>query len=120
MAVGSRWVCRRCLWFHPAWAAVTLLALAGVRWPVGVDPWLVALLPIPVVVDWWFDQLGATTYSPRRQVLTSLMAAPAVGVGVARYLRDPGDRLFWAVVLTGAVLTALPWLWAMRRGTASS
>ena len=95
--------------------AVTVLALAGFRWPVAADPWLVALLPLPVVVDWWLDQLGATSYSPRRQVVTSLLAAPAVGVGVARYLRDPGDRLFWVVVLSGAVLTALPWLWAMRR-----
>ncbi len=95
--------------------AVTVLALAGIRWPTAADTWLLVLLPLPVVVEWWFDQLGAVAYSPRRQVVTSLLAAPAVGVGVARYLSDPGDALFWAVVLSGAVLTAAPWLWAMRR-----
>ena len=98
---------------------VTLLTLGGLRWPVSADPWLLALLPLPVVVDWWLDQLGATAYSSRRQIATSLIAAPAVGVGVARYLRDPGDALFWVIVLIGAVLTALPWVWAMRRPTAS-
>lgn len=95
--------------------AVTLLALAGIRWPTAADTLLLVLLPVPVVVEWWFDQFGAVAYSPRRQVVTSLLAAPAVGIGVARYLRDPGDVLFWAVVMAGAVLTAAPWLWSMRR-----
>jgi hypothetical protein len=106
--LGRSHVCRRCVWFWPATFGVTVLALAGVRWPDRLDPWLVALLPVPVAVEWWVEQLGRARYSPTRQVLLSLLAAPAVGVGLARYLRSPGDPLFWAVVATYAVICVVP------------
>lgn len=82
---------------------------------MGWDRWLLFALPVPVLIDWWTDHLGLTRYSPTRQVLTSLAAAPAVGVGMARYLRDPGDPLFWSVVGVFAVLCLIPWLLAMVR-----
>jgi len=106
--IGRSHVCRRCLWFWPAALATTALALAGLRWPVGLDPWLVVLLPVPVVIEWWCEQLGLARYSPRRQVPLTLLAAPAVGVGLARYLESPGDVLFWAVVAAYAVICLVP------------
>lgn len=81
-----------------------VLALAGIRWPLVLDPWLIALLPVPVVVEWWCEQLDLISYSARRQVALTLLCAPAVGVGLARYLESPGDPLFWAVAGTYAVV----------------
>ncbi len=112
--IGRNHVCRRCLWFYPACLATMLLTLAGIRWPIDVDPWLVALLPVPVVVEWWAEHLGSITYSAPRQVVLTLIAAPAVGVGLARYLESPGDTLFWAVVATYAVLCLIPFLLGPR------
>lgn len=106
--VGRSHVSRRCLWFWPACLGTTVLALAGVRWPIELDPWLVALLPVPVVIEWWCEQLGLVRYSAGRQVPLTLLAAPAVGVGLARYLESPGDVLFWAAVVGYAVICLIP------------
>ncbi len=115
--IGGRHVCRRCLWFWPATVGITVLTLAGIRWPAAADPLLLVLLPVPVVVEWWCEQLGLVRYAPVRQVLLSLVAAPAVGVGLARYLESPGDRLFWTVVAVYAVVCAVPVAirWGRRR-----
>jgi hypothetical protein len=112
--IGGSHVCRRCLWFWPTALAVAALTLAGVRWPTSLDPWFVALLPVPVVVEWWLEQLDRVRYSPSRQVPLSLLAAPAVGVGLARYLQTPADPLFWGVVMTYAVICAVPVFLARR------
>ncbi len=106
--VGHRHVCRRCAWFWPVSLATMVLALCGVRWPISLDPWLIALLPVPVVLEWWGEQLGVIRYSPSRQVALSALCAPAVGVGLARYLESPGDTLFWAVVAAYAVACLTP------------
>jgi hypothetical protein len=113
--VGRSHVCRRCLWFWPATLAVTVLTLAGVRWPVPLDPWLLALMPVPVVAEWWAEHLTDVRYSPTRQVALTLLAAPAVGVGLARYLESPGDHLFWTVVGAYAVICVVPVLIQGRR-----
>jgi hypothetical protein len=106
--IGRSHVCRRCLWFWPATFLSMAAALAGLPWPDRLDPWLLALLPVPVVAEWWLEQLGAVRYSPTRQVVLSLVCAPAVGVGLARYLVDPGDALFWTVVAAYAVVCLAP------------
>jgi hypothetical protein len=106
--IGRSHVCRRCLWFWPTCLATTTLALAGVRWPVELDPWLLFLLPVPVVVEWWCEQLDLVRYSARRQVVLTLLCAPAVGVGLARYLESPDDGLFWIVVASYAVICLTP------------
>ncbi len=108
--IGRSHVCRRCVWFYPACFAAMAFALAGIRWPIALDPWLLALLPMPVVVEWWGEHLRLVRYSPTRQVALTLLAAPAVGVGLARYLESPGDRLFWAVVAVYAVVCLIPFL----------
>lgn len=112
--VGHRHVCRRCLWFWPATLVVTVAALIGLRWPTAWDVPLVWLLPVPVVVDWWLEHLGRVAHSPTRQVALSLVCAPAVGVGLARYLERPGDPLFWSVVAAYAVACLAPVLLARR------
>jgi hypothetical protein len=106
--VAGRHVCRRCLWFYPACFATMVLSLAGLHWSAAADPWLLWLLPVPVVAEWWAEHLGLADYSPRRQVALSVLAAPAVGRGLGRYLRHPGDHLFWAVVAVYAVVCLVP------------
>ncbi len=114
--VAGRHVCRRCLVFYPVCFAFTALALAGIRWPVQLDAWLLWLLPVPVVLEWWLEHLGWASYSAARNVALTLICAPAVGVGLARYLEDPGDGLFWWVVATYAVVCLLPVLLGARGG----
>ena len=106
--VGRTHLCRRCSVFWPATFAAMLLALAGVRWPESLDVWLLWLLPVPVVAEWWLEQLGLIRYSAWRNTVFSLMCAPAVGVGLARYTLDPSDGLFWTVVAVYAVLCLVP------------
>jgi hypothetical protein len=96
------------------------LTLAGLRWPTSADPLLLVLLPVPVVTEWWLEQLQVVAYSATRQVTLSLLAAPAVGVGLARYLETPSDRLFWYVVAAYAVVCAVPAVIRWRRDQVAS
>lgn len=112
--IGRSHVCRRCLWFWPVCLATTVLALTGIRWSTSLDPWLLALLPVPVVAEWWGEHLHRLGYSASRQVVLTVIAAPAVGVGLARYLVSPGDGLFWTVVGVYAVVCLVPVLIGAR------
>ena len=118
--VGHRHICRRCLFFYPVCFAFTALSLAGLGWPTSWDPWLLWLLPVPVVTEWWLEHLDVVHYSAVRQVTLSLIAAPAVGVGLARYLEHPTDGLFWSVVLVYAVICLVPVVIGMKRARAAS
>ncbi len=115
MLIGGRHVCRRCGFFYPTCFAAMFLALAGTSWPASLDPWLLWLLPVPVVAEWWLDHLGVIDYSPVRNTAFTLICAPAVGVGLARYMRHPADLLFWSVVVTYGVLCLVPMLISRRR-----
>src|SRR4051812_36678566 len=97
--VGRTHVCRRCLALYPVAFVVMGLTLAGVRWPSGLDPWLLVALPVPSVVEFVLEHLGAVRYQPRRQVMLTIPLAVALGVGFARYLRHPADLLFWGIVV---------------------
>jgi hypothetical protein len=110
--IGHSHVCRRCLWFYPVCLSVAALSVAGVHWPAAWDPWLLWLLPVPVVVEWWAEHLGRWSYSPVRNVALSVLVAPAVGRGLGRYLEHRADHLFWAVVVTYAVVCAVPFFCA--------
>jgi hypothetical protein len=101
---------------YPVWSAVSLLAVAGLRWPEGWDPWVVWLLPLPAAIEWWLEHLGRLEYSPGRNVAVSVLAAVGVGVAFARYLEHPTDPLFWAVVLTYGIASVVGALWGSHRG----
>lgn len=106
--VGDSHICRRCSVFYPATFAVMFATLAGLRWPETSDAWLLWLLPVPVVTEWSLEHLGLVRYSAIRNTTLTLICAPAVGVGLARYMTSPGDTLFWSVVVAYAVICIIP------------
>lgn len=96
--IGGRHICRRCLVLYPL-AFVTLVVST---WPQSpdraLDPVILVLLPLPAVIEWWLEHLGRVRYSPARQVAVTIPLAIALGRGLDRYLADPADAWFWAVV----------------------
>lgn len=106
--VGDRHICRRCSVFYPVTFAVMFATLAGLRWPESADAWLLWLLPAPVVAEWSLEHLGRVRYSAGRNTALTLICAPAVGVGLARYMASPGDALFWSVVVAYAAICIIP------------
>jgi hypothetical protein len=80
-------------------------------WPDAADTAALVLLPIPAVVEFCLEQLGRIGYRPWRQVATTVLLAVALGRGFARYLEDPGDLLFWGIVLVYGGLCLGTVLW---------
>jgi hypothetical protein len=99
VVLGRAHVCRRCLALYPIAFAVMALAVAGVRWPIALDPWLILGLPVPSVAEFVLEHLGVIGYQPVRQVMVTIPLAVALGVGFARYLEHQSDPLFWGVVV---------------------
>jgi hypothetical protein len=96
---------------YPLAFAVAAVALLTDREPTSLDAlWLLAL-PLPAVVEFCLEHLGRLPYRAVRQIVVTLPLAVALGLGFARYLEDPGDLLFWAMVLIygGACLAVLGW-----------
>jgi hypothetical protein len=107
--VGRHHVCRRCAVLYPVAFLVAGLSLAGAHWPAAWDTNLLYLLPLPVTLELVLERFGALRYRAGRQMLLTLIAAPALGRGFGRYLLHPTDRLFWGMVALfgGACLVAL-------------
>jgi hypothetical protein len=97
LVIGGRHVCRRCAVLYPL--AFVTAAISFVAWPSDIDPWLLAIAPLPAVIEWWLEHLGRISYSPTRQVALTIPLAIALGRGFARYLDNPLDPLFWAMVV---------------------
>ena len=97
--VAGRYVCRRCAVLYPVAFLATALSLAGWFWPGAWDEKLLWLLPLPVTLEFVFERFGSLRYRAGRQMLLTLVAAPALGRGFARYLQHPNDRLFWTTTL---------------------
>jgi hypothetical protein len=99
LQLGRHHVCRRCAVLYPIAFAVAAASLAGWGWPAAWDRTLLMLLPLPVTFELVLERFGSLRYRPWRQIALTLVAAPALGRGFARYLLHPGDRLFWTMAL---------------------
>ena len=97
--VGKWHVCHRCLLIWPLAYFVMFVALAGVRWPRFLDPWLLILLPIPATIEFVMEHFHQIPYSRTLQAQVTIPMAIGLGVGFERYLRDQNDSLFWAVTI---------------------
>jgi hypothetical protein len=107
--VAGRPVCRRCVLLYPlalATAALTLVTDSTVD-----HPWMLLVLPLPAVIEWWLEHLGRVSYSPNRQLLVTAPLAVALGRGFARYLESPADPLFWLMVVVYGGSCAAIALW---------
>ncbi len=104
--IANRHVCRRCLVLYPVAIVVAILAGFGLRWPDSWDVWLLWLLPVPGVVEFVLDVMGAVRHRPWRQVIVSALLAVAYGKILWRYSNHPGDGLVWAVVLVDTGICA--------------
>lgn len=116
--VAGRHVCRRCAVLYPVAAIAMVAALVGWWWPDGWGPLLLAVLPLPAVVEFVGEHLGWLRYRPRRQALVTVPLGLALGAGLARYLEDQTDPVFWAMVLGygGVCLAAAVLAWRRPRG----
>ena len=97
VVIGRHRVCRRCIVLYPIAFAVMFLALGSVGWPQRLDPLLLLILPVPVAMEYIAEQLGAVRYDARRQLLLTMVAAPALGTGLARHITSPFAT--WFVVM---------------------
>ena len=111
VVIGGRHVCRRCAVLYPI--AIASMVVCLVAWPDGAPPWLLAVLPLPAVAEWWLEHLGRLDYDPRRQIAVTVPLGLGLGAGFARYLDDPLDGPFWAMVLVygGSCLGIALWRW---------
>jgi hypothetical protein len=98
VVIAGRPVCRRCLVLYPVALIVLGLALAGVRWPHGLDAVLLIVLPMPGVAEFVLEHVGAMGYRPAFQAVVTIPLAAALGVGFDRYFHRHTDPLFWGIV----------------------
>ena len=105
-AVGGRRVrlCARCLGIYPGIVAGLLALLIGSALPTG--RWVVALLPLPALVDW-----AVSAFTPRRgsnpvRTATGLGLGYAYGVGLGT-LFVTGDLRVLAIGVTYGLVAGL-------------
>ena len=92
-------LCRRCLALYPLTFAVIALQLALKGVPEDLQLWLLALGPLVPTLLFIAEQLDWLEYGPVQVYLGSLWLSIPLGVGLARYLLDPLEPLFWGMVL---------------------
>ncbi len=100
VVVRGRPVCRRCLTLYPVALLVAGLSLAGLApWPERLDLWFIWGLCVPATIEFVAEQVGLIGYSARRQIVATLMLAPALGRGFAHELDQSWSWEFWGPVL---------------------
>ncbi len=105
-------VCRRCAFLYPV-AVLTAILVLALDPPAALLVTAMWVLPVPVVLDWAGEHMGLLAYSPRRQVLVTVVGAPALGIAFAIHAVAPLSSsavvpmIFWAT--TCAVVAGLAW-----------
>lgn len=117
MTIAGRHWCRRCLTLYPVTALFAALTLAGIAlWPESHDLWFIWLPCIPATLDFVLEQTGVIRYSARRQFLTTLLVAPALGRGLGHELDDSWSWEFWGPVLCFCTIWFVAAVIGSRRG----
>jgi hypothetical protein len=116
--VGNTLVCRRCLFSNPAAIVAAILSGFGLHWAASLDPLLLWLLPAPAIAEFVAEHTLKLPYNPKRQAFLSAIGGVAFGRGMARYLVDPGDRLFWSVSITYSLVMVGSAMYGVRRDRA--
>lgn len=108
---GEPWLCRRCTFLWPLSVGVMGLQLATHVVPSPLHLPLLLILPLPATLYFIGEQVGWLSYRGATVAWTSLLMAPALGIGLARYLQSKSDPLFWGMVLmfAGPAFVAVVW-----------
>lgn len=118
VTVGTRHVCRRCLWFYGVAFVVMGIGLAGLGpWPTAWDAVLLWVLPIPATIEFASGELSRLRYDPRRQIFVTVPMALAVGRGFAAELEARWSWTFWGPCLVFGSLWLVSALLGRHRGT---
>lgn len=112
-------VCARCLAVYPAAFTVLGLQLAGLLDLAWTDPWGMLLLPLPGAIEFVLEQLGRVRGNNLLRIATGLPLGVGLGRMFARYLHDPADATFWAIVAVYGGTCGLIAAFALRRRFAS-
>ncbi len=99
IVVGGRHICRRCVWLWPMSIVALVLSLTVGLWPEELDALMLAMLPAPAAIELLQELRGRLAYDRVRQTVLMVPLAAAIGRGLARYLEDPGDQIFWRMAL---------------------
>ena len=75
-------------------ALPSVQALAQGPWA----PYLLLGLPAPAALIFILEQLRVIPYRPWQIWLTTPLLGAGLGLGFGRYLRSPGDPLFWGML----------------------
>ncbi|HVO31364.1 MAG TPA: hypothetical protein VMV18_11525, partial [bacterium] len=79
------------------------------------DPWLVIALPLPAVVEFLGEQLGAWKGSNALRILTALPLGLGMSRMFVRYFAHPGDPLFWGIVAVYGGVCGLTAAFVLRK-----
>src|SRR4051794_4149878 len=85
LRVGRHYLCRRCAVLYPLAFAIAAASLLGAHWPEAWDRTLLYLLPLPVTLELVIERFRGIRYNATRQMIVTVVAAPALGRGLARY-----------------------------------
>lgn len=107
-------ICRRCIFLYPCLLFFVGFSFSPWIWPVGWDPYLLWLLPIPATLEFVLEQLRFIPYHPMRQIFVTVLFTPALGRGFARYFVNQADPLFWEMVLFFGGICFSAWLYRKR------
>lgn len=112
-------VCARCLAVYPIAFTVLAAQLAGRLDLSWTDPWGMLLLPLPGAIEFILEQVGRLRGSNLLRIATGLPLGVGLGRMLARYLLDPADPLFWAIVAVYGGSCGLLAAFVLRRRFAS-
>ena len=112
-------LCARCVAVYPIAFAVLAAHLAGGLDLSWTDPWGMLLLPLPGAIEFVLEQLGRIRGSNALRIATGLPLGIGLGRMFVRYLADPFDPLFWAIVAAYGGSCGLLAAFVLRRRFAS-
>lgn len=91
-------ICARCTGVYPIAFVLLVAQIAQILSLAPTDPWLVLALPLPAVVEFLGEQLGAWRGTNFARIATGLPLGVALSRLFVRYFAHPADPLFWGIV----------------------
>ena len=100
---------------YPVAIVLFALQIAGAFTLRPTDPWLILALPLPAVVEFLGEQLGAWPGTNAARILTGLPLGIALSRMFVRYVMHPTDPLFWGIVAVYGGVCGLTAAFVLRK-----